>query len=62
MANFHQYTDVPADDHRSGSLYFLGFILLYMALLGLVIWVGAPCSKDGWQLLDRCVPNSIPPS
>jgi hypothetical protein len=26
-----------------------------MALIGLAIWAGSPCSKDGWQLLERCV-------
>src|SRR5262245_14853675 len=29
MANFRRYTDVLADDQRSGPVYFLGFTLLY---------------------------------
>ena len=63
MTKFRRHTDVLADDERSEHLgIWISFTLLYMALIGVVIWAGTPCSKDGWQLLERCVRNTMPPS
>jgi len=65
MADFRRYTDVLADDQRPDAVFSLVWIsttLLYLALMGLVIWLGPHCSKDGWYLLDRCVPYTMPPS